>query len=450
MFRKLILITTLIYSQIALSQQNDSLSYANLLRTYNELALAGDAKAANKLYFIYREGRGVEKDIRKGIYYLQQAADKGDVAALKNLSVIYRNGLVDKATYESYNTYIVKPDEILSKSLMLEAVSRAEKISSKDFYASFFLAELYNRNSYAFIPRNKKKSLKYWKQAARLAKNLSSDELEIVYIHAASLFEYGSPATAADYGMLLDVLEKGAASGSYRSAMSLSLAYMGQTTNEEFQQYIVDNRLEDSEKAYKVIFDLANMSEPRAQERLSELIFKSCSKTNITCLKKAKSWLIKSMEQNKTAEKLSSLATINLKMEDYKSAMDTMLEYVELPLVPYDWSWGQTVIILAIELNLSSIKENTMLKENKSLAEFYIPFDVMEAFPADTISKWNARFIESLHKMAIDFEMRTKDKKVRSLAISKLAEYYEKGLFGLSPDNDIAQKYRAMLNAVSQ
>ena len=65
---------------------------------YSKAAALGDADAHHNLSFMYRKGRGVEKDEEKEIFHLEEAAIAGHPDARHNLACYWaRKGRFDKA-----------------------------------------------------------------------------------------------------------------------------------------------------------------------------------------------------------------------------------------------------------------------------------------------------------------------------------------------------------------
>jgi TPR repeat protein len=70
----------------------DRHDYAAALQVWQPLADHGDAKAQNKLAFMYFNGWGVEQDSAEAVKWFRKAADQGYAAAQSNLGAMYANG----------------------------------------------------------------------------------------------------------------------------------------------------------------------------------------------------------------------------------------------------------------------------------------------------------------------------------------------------------------------
>jgi|EP00985_Skeletonema_marinoi_P009520 hypothetical protein len=72
--------------------------YKGAFEYYAKAAKLGDAEAHCNLACMYREGVGVEKDVKKGVYHLEEAAIKGHPKARNDLGCIEEgNGRMDRA-----------------------------------------------------------------------------------------------------------------------------------------------------------------------------------------------------------------------------------------------------------------------------------------------------------------------------------------------------------------
>jgi TPR repeat protein len=76
--------------------------YKSAFEYYTKAAELGDAKAHYSLSIMYDLGDGVEKDEKKQVYHLEEAAIGGYVSARYNLAVIEeRNGRMERAVKHS-------------------------------------------------------------------------------------------------------------------------------------------------------------------------------------------------------------------------------------------------------------------------------------------------------------------------------------------------------------
>ncbi|KAK1733470.1 hypothetical protein QTG54_015885 [Skeletonema marinoi] len=72
--------------------------YDSAFEYMNKAAEFGDAGGHYELSIIYREGKGVEKDVKKEVYHLEQAAIGGHPTARNNLGCKEKkNGRMDRA-----------------------------------------------------------------------------------------------------------------------------------------------------------------------------------------------------------------------------------------------------------------------------------------------------------------------------------------------------------------
>jgi TPR repeat protein len=69
-------------------KRSDEGDYIGAFEYYTKAAELGDAEAHYGLSVIYRLGRGVEKDKKKEVYHLEEAAIGGFVDARHNLDVM--------------------------------------------------------------------------------------------------------------------------------------------------------------------------------------------------------------------------------------------------------------------------------------------------------------------------------------------------------------------------
>lgn len=66
--------------------------YSSSFKWYKKAVDNGNVEALFNLGLAYIKGRGVKKDIQKGIQYWEKASDLGDWIANRNLGVLYYNG----------------------------------------------------------------------------------------------------------------------------------------------------------------------------------------------------------------------------------------------------------------------------------------------------------------------------------------------------------------------
>jgi TPR repeat protein len=79
-------------------KRRDEGDYKSAFEYYTKASELGDAKAHYNLSIMYDLGQGVEKDEKKQVYHLEEAAIGGCVQARRNLAVIeVRNGRMERA-----------------------------------------------------------------------------------------------------------------------------------------------------------------------------------------------------------------------------------------------------------------------------------------------------------------------------------------------------------------
>lgn len=83
----------------------NSLDYATAKAEWQELADAGDAKAAYGMGLLYGNGFGVDMDDAKALEYYEVAARKGHADAAFNLAVMHQNGWGVSASDEIANKW---------------------------------------------------------------------------------------------------------------------------------------------------------------------------------------------------------------------------------------------------------------------------------------------------------------------------------------------------------
>jgi hypothetical protein len=83
--------------QMGLRRYEDG-DYDSAFKYVNKAAALGDAGGHYQLACFYGEGKGVEKDVKKELYHLEQAAIGGDAIARYNLGIeVEENGRMDRA-----------------------------------------------------------------------------------------------------------------------------------------------------------------------------------------------------------------------------------------------------------------------------------------------------------------------------------------------------------------
>ena len=78
---------------------------AEAIKWYTRAAKSGHAESQYDLGFMLILGEGADKDIERGLWWMEQAAENGEACAARLLSDIYQNGMFevgddrDKAEY---------------------------------------------------------------------------------------------------------------------------------------------------------------------------------------------------------------------------------------------------------------------------------------------------------------------------------------------------------------
>jgi TPR repeat protein len=107
--------------------------YGKALEYYTKAAELGDVEAHGCLGRLYYEGRGVEKDVKKAVYHLEQAAIGGQPFSRGYLAVYKEsNGRLERAAKH----YIIAANLGFEPSLKWIKELFVEGIVSKDEYAA--------------------------------------------------------------------------------------------------------------------------------------------------------------------------------------------------------------------------------------------------------------------------------------------------------------------------
>jgi hypothetical protein len=106
--------------------------YGTALRYYTKAAKLGDAEAHYVLSIMYRQGVGVEKDAKKEIHHLEEAAMKGHPRARFNLGIVEKdNGRFERAKKH----HIIAANLGLHESLQALRQLYADGYATKEDYA---------------------------------------------------------------------------------------------------------------------------------------------------------------------------------------------------------------------------------------------------------------------------------------------------------------------------
>ena len=80
------------------ARYKDEGNYEGAFKYFTKAAALGEADAHFNLYILYRDGKGVEKNEKKKVYHLEEAAIGGHHIARHNLGVYEaENGRIDRA-----------------------------------------------------------------------------------------------------------------------------------------------------------------------------------------------------------------------------------------------------------------------------------------------------------------------------------------------------------------
>jgi hypothetical protein len=119
-------------SQMGLKRYNEG-DYEGAFESYTKAAALGDMEAHNNIAGMYYEGHGVEKDPKKKIYHLEEAAIGGHPSARYNLgNHDGRNGRFDRA----YKHHIIAAKLGFDPALEMVKKGFVSGIVSKEDYAS--------------------------------------------------------------------------------------------------------------------------------------------------------------------------------------------------------------------------------------------------------------------------------------------------------------------------
>ncbi len=142
---------------------------------------AGNVDALNQLGFMYENGNGVQKDIKKAIRYYRQAAELGSEDAKLALALLNLYELINNPKSVSIdNSVVVKGEVTLNYKLSvsdLKAVLTRAKKGDKD--AIFTLATIYD-NGYGDIKADKDKAIALYKKAAQLGSKKAKTILQLI------------------------------------------------------------------------------------------------------------------------------------------------------------------------------------------------------------------------------------------------------------------------------
>jgi len=117
------------------SQRYDAGDFDDAFRYLSKAAELGDAVAHFELSIFYREGQCVEKDAKKKVYHLEQAAIGGHAPARYNLGCIEKkNGRVDRALKHWIIAATLGCDDSLD---VLKACFRGGLVTKDDFASTF-------------------------------------------------------------------------------------------------------------------------------------------------------------------------------------------------------------------------------------------------------------------------------------------------------------------------
>jgi hypothetical protein len=120
---------------VAKQRYHEEGDYNGAIEYYTTAAGLGDVEAHFQLSDMYREGQGVEKDKKKEMYHLEEAAIGGHPSARRNLAVCeFENGRFDKAV--KHWIISAKLGHVGSMKAVEEGFLRGGLISKEDYAAA--------------------------------------------------------------------------------------------------------------------------------------------------------------------------------------------------------------------------------------------------------------------------------------------------------------------------
>jgi hypothetical protein len=138
---------------------------------YNEAAKQGFAEAYNNLGMAYREGRGVNKNIKKAIEFLKKGAEAGESYAQSNYGDFFVEGVKIKvgSHKEEYTTMTPQFDN--------EYIRRYRT----DDYRTVYVKARTVDDSLCLIPKDIEQAKFWWKKAAAQGNESAKNKLQKIY-----------------------------------------------------------------------------------------------------------------------------------------------------------------------------------------------------------------------------------------------------------------------------
>ena len=100
----LLILTITLYAQGSAVEAFKNKNYEKAFKIYMADANSGDTKAQNALSYLYFNGLGVSKDLKKGLSWLEKAALSNDAVAQYDLGMMYLSGYnVEKNSIAAFN-----------------------------------------------------------------------------------------------------------------------------------------------------------------------------------------------------------------------------------------------------------------------------------------------------------------------------------------------------------
>jgi len=140
----------------------------------------GNKEALYQLGFMYENGNGVEKDLKKAYRYYSQAVELGSEDAKLSLAVLNLSKHINEKSVSLSNSVEVKGSTKLNYQLSVSDLKDVvQKAKKGDSDAIFTLATIYD-NGYGDIKANKSMALALYKKAAKLGNAKAAEVLSIM------------------------------------------------------------------------------------------------------------------------------------------------------------------------------------------------------------------------------------------------------------------------------
>jgi TPR repeat protein len=162
-------------------------------KRFKKAAEKGDAYSMRYLGCLYRDGDGVEKDIKKAIEYFERAAEKDDAYSMRYLGCFYRDG------------------DGVEKDIK-KAIEYFERAAEKgDAYSMHYLGCLYRDGD--GVDSDYKQAVKYFELAAEKGNDEAMDALENMYLLRVTSRNEEKYGEWVDFNKVIGCFEKVAEKG---------------------------------------------------------------------------------------------------------------------------------------------------------------------------------------------------------------------------------------------